>query len=143
MIITTHSPEETRALGRRLSVELESDMICLFGEMGCGKTEFVKGFLEGLDYQGDVTSPTYALCHRYDARKTVFHYDLYRLSGYDDLYSIGFFDREPGSVSLVEWSENAIEYLPKNAIRIWFEYGQDADERKIRIGETNHDSLSL
>ena len=110
-------------------------MICLFGEMGCGKTEFVKGFLQGLGYDGDVTSPTFALCHRYEARKIVYHYDLYRLSGYDDLYSIGFFDGEIGSISLVEWSENAEEYLPHDALRIYFEYGDGTEDRIIRIEE--------
>lgn len=135
MIYRTRSEDETKALGRTLSQTLTADTICLFGEMGCGKTEFVKGFLQGLGYDGDVTSPTFALCHRYDADKIVYHYDLYRLSGYDDLYSIGFFDRDPGTVSLIEWSENAEEYLPEDAVRIYFEYGDDVNERILRLGE--------
>ena len=135
MIFNSHSKQETKKFGKKLSLEFEGEMICLFGEMGCGKTEFVKGFLEGMGYTGDVTSPTFALCHRYDAVKPVYHYDLYRLSGYDDLFSIGFFDREPNSVSLVEWSENAEEYLPENALRIYFEYGDGIEDRILQIKE--------
>ncbi len=133
MIFYSHSEDETRKFGEKMSHILEGEMICLFGEMGCGKTEFVKGFLKGLGYDGDVTSPTFALCYKYDAEKPVYHYDLYRLSGYDDLYSIGFFDPQPGSVSLVEWSENAEEYLPEDAIRIFFAYGEEINDRIIEI----------
>lgn len=135
MIIHSKSEKETKELGKTLSLSLKKETICLFGEMGCGKTEFVKGFLEGLGYSGDVTSPTFALCHRYEGDKTVYHYDLYRLSGYDDLYSIGFFDREPGTISLIEWSENAIDYLPEDALRIYFEYGPEENTRIIRWEE--------
>lgn len=135
MIYHSHSEEETKELGKRFSQAVTTDTICLFGEMGCGKTEFVKGFLEGLSYTGDVTSPTFALCHRYEADKVVYHYDLYRLLGYDDLYSIGFFDREPHTVSLIEWSENAEEYLPGDALRLYFEYGTEVNDRIIRWEE--------
>lgn len=137
MIFYSHSEDETKEFGRSLSQTFQGEMICLFGEMGCGKTEFVKGFLSGLGYDGDVTSPTFALCHRYDAKKPVYHYDLYRLSGYDDLYSIGFFDGEPGSVSIVEWSENAEEYLPDDALRIYFEYGEGIEDRILQIQEAD------
>ena len=132
MIFFSHSEEDTKALGYRFSQTVTADTLCLFGEMGCGKTEFVKGFLLGLGYTDDVTSPTFALCHTYDAAKTVYHYDLYRLSGYDDLYSVGFFDRPEGTVALIEWSENAEEYLPEDAFRIYFEYGDGVEDRIIR-----------
>ncbi len=135
MTFYSHSEQETKDFGKKLSKTFDGEMICLFGEMGCGKTEFVKGFLEGMGYSGDVTSPTFALCHRYDAKKPVYHYDLYRLSGYDDLYSIGFFDRELNSVSLVEWSENAEEYLPEDALRIYFEYGDGIEDRILQVKE--------
>ncbi|MBO5222501.1 MAG: tRNA (adenosine(37)-N6)-threonylcarbamoyltransferase complex ATPase subunit type 1 TsaE [Clostridia bacterium] len=135
MIFHSHSEEETKQLGRKMAKTVTADTICMFGEMGCGKTEFVKGFLEGLGYNGDVTSPTFALCHTYDAEKTVYHYDLYRLSGYDDLYSIGFFDRPEGTVSLIEWSENAEDYLPEDALRIYFTYGDGPEDRILRWEE--------
>ena len=135
MTYYSHSEEETRELGRRFSKTATYDTICLFGEMGCGKTQFIKGFLEGLSYTGDVTSPTFALCHRYEADKVVYHYDLYRLSGYDDLYSVGFFDREPDAVTLIEWSENAEEFLPEDALRLHFEYGTELNDRVIRWEE--------
>lgn len=136
MTVYSRSAEETKQLGRSLAATVRNDTICLFGEMGCGKTEFVKGFLEGLGYDGDATSPTFALFHTYEAQKTVYHYDLYRLSGYDDLYSIGFFDRRPDTVSLIEWSENAEEYLPEDALRIYFEYGEGPEDRTIRWEES-------
>ena len=133
MTVYSHSADETRAFGKRLAQECAADTVCLYGDLGCGKTELVKGYLEGLGYNGDVTSPTYALCHRYDADKTVLHYDLYRLCGYDDLYSVGFFDREPGTVCLIEWSENAEEYLPDDAVRVYMEYGEGPEDRVIRL----------
>ena len=133
--ITKHfsSVEETEQFAQAFAAILkEGDLLLLTGKIGAGKTTFLKALAKSLGITENVTSPTFALCHTYEARKTVYHYDLYRLSGYDDLYSIGFFDRPHGTVALIEWSENAEEYLPEDALRIYFEYGSGETERILQ-----------
>ncbi len=133
MIYYSHSEAETMALAARLTTQISGGQICLFGEMGTGKTVFVRGFLKAMGYTGEVTSPTFALCHRYSTSKTVLHYDLYRLNGYDDLYSIGFFDEPEDTIQLIEWSENAEDYLAPNHISVYFSYGKQPKERVLRL----------
>ena len=132
----THSEAETRALARSLAPLFKAgQVICLRGNLGAGKTSFVKGALEGLGYDDEVTSPTFALCHRYETKPPVLHYDLYRLKDTDDLYSIDFFDdiNEKNCV-FIEWSELADNMLP-NKISINFEYGDKENERIITVEE--------
>ena len=104
----THSEEETFAAAAQVAAKLNAGDILLYrGEMGAGKTAFTKGMARYLGVRGEVTSPTFALVHEYDGDIPLFHFDLYRISGYDDLYSIGFFDYLPrGGIIAAEWSEN-------------------------------------
>jgi len=107
----TTSPEETEALGRRLGKILSPPaLLLLSGDLGAGKTCFVRGLARGLDVAADepVTSPTYALMHHYQGRHDLYHFDLYRLSGWGDLLEIGFDEYiESGKIIVVEWSERA------------------------------------
>lgn len=111
MTFLTISPEETEALGRRLGEILAPPALLLLrGDLGAGKTCFVRGLARGLDVSGDepVTSPTYALMHHYQGRYDLYHFDLYRLSGWADLLEIGFEEYvEAGKIVVVEWSERA------------------------------------
>lgn len=132
----THSEAETRALARSLTPLFKAgQVICLRGDLGAGKTSFVKGALEGLGYDDEVTSSTFALCHRYETNPPVLHYDLYRLKDTDDLYSIDFFDdiNEKNCV-FIEWSELADNMLT-NKISINFDYGDKENERIITVEE--------
>lgn len=124
-------PEQTEALGRDFVRTLKSGtVVCLNGEMGAGKTVFVRGCLRGLGYDGPVTSPTFALCNVYQCGdKTVSHYDLYRINGEDELFSVGFFD-DPSDLIFVEWSRNC-EGMPDDAVELDFSYGQSPSERII------------
>ena len=132
MRFVTHSEEETRKLGAALAKKLSAGSVfCLHGEMGCGKTAFVKGVAEGLGYTGEVTSPTFALCHRYDTEPVIFHYDLYRLTDADDIFSAGLFDCCDGnSAVLIEWPK-AAEELGEDVSDIYFSYGNSENERII------------
>lgn len=106
---TSHSPEDTSAIAAKIAAELESGDIILYqGGMGVGKTTLTKGIAAALGISDTVTSPTFALVNEYhDGRMPLFHFDLYRIDSYDDLYAIGFFDYlARDGICVIEWSEN-------------------------------------
>ena len=108
------------------------EVIALFGGMGMGKTAFTRGIAAGLGVTGGVSSPTFALVHDYTGRLTVHHFDMYRVSGWDDLYSTGFFDYlDTEDVLVIEWSENIESALPTDAIRVTISRGEKEQERQF------------
>ena len=132
MQITTHSADETQALGQKLASRLASgDVIAYFGDLGAGKTAFTRGLAQGLGITAPVTSPTYTIVNEYlSGRIPLFHFDMYRLSSSDELFDIGWEDYlSRGGVCAVEWSENVEDAL-QDAIRITIE--KDADEPDTR-----------
>lgn len=133
--IKTGSPSETEALGERLAAKLRGgEVIALFGGMGMGKTAFTRGLARGLGIQSGVSSPTFALIHEYRGRLPVYHFDMFRVSGWDDLYSTGFFDYlESGGVLVIEWSENIEAAIPEDAVRITICQGAGENERIFQI----------
>ena len=117
----TSSPEETEELGFKLGKKLcGGEVIAYRGGLGMGKTCFTRGLAAGLGYKGEVTSPTFALINEYlGGRIPLYHFDMYRISGWDDLYSTGFFEYlEHGGVIAAEWSENIENALPENTITV-------------------------
>lgn len=117
----THSPEETEALAERLSDKLNgNEVIAMFGGLGAGKTAFTRGLARGLDIDDGVSSPTFALVNEYSGKYTVYHFDMYRVKSWDDLYSTGFFDYLDNGILVIEWSENIEEFLPEELIKIKF-----------------------
>ena len=132
MQITTHSADETQALGQKLASRLApGDVIAYFGDLGAGKTAFTRGLAQGLGITDPVTSPTYTIVNEYLAgRIPLFHFDMYRLSSSDELFDIGWEDYlSRGGVCAVEWSENVEDAL-QDAIRVTIE--KDADEPDTR-----------
>ena len=131
----TKSVSETEALAARVAQKLTGgEVIAFTGSMGMGKTAFTRGLVLALDGGDVVSSPTFALVNEYDARLTVQHFDMYRVSGWDDLYSTGFFDYlDTDQVLVIEWSENIDGALPENAIRIAISKGEDEFERIFEI----------
>jgi tRNA threonylcarbamoyladenosine biosynthesis protein TsaE len=129
----TESPAETEAFGKKLGELLEpGSVVALFGEMGVGKTALTRGIAAGLGIPEGVSSPTFALVHQYDGRFPVYHFDMYRVETWDDLYSTGFFDYlDTGGVIIIEWSENIENVIPENAIRIHLKRGKNENERII------------
>ncbi len=124
VIFETHSPAETRAVAARLAEKLNSgDVIAFKGSMGMGKTCFTSGLAEALGFSGDVISPTFALVNEYrGGRLDIWHFDMYRVENWEDLYSTGFFDYlEMGGLTVVEWSENIASALPDGTITVSFE----------------------
>ena len=139
---SSSSPEDTEQIGAMLADEMLSNkalprFVALYGDLGVGKTAFVRGFTSKIAPDARVKSPTFALVNEYRGRDcSVFHFDMYRISDEDELYSIGFYDYlDRKGVCLVEWSEN-IEYaLPELYIEAriskCLECGENA--RKIEL----------
>ena len=142
---TTHSPEETEKLGEAIAQRLSGgEVLALFGGMGMGKTALTRGLARGLGVEAGVSSPTFALVHEYHGRLPIYHFDMFRVDGWDDLYSTGFFDYlECGGVLVIEWSENIENALPENAVRIAISRGAAEDERVFQIDGLNMEGMIL
>ena len=130
-VITSGSPDETRALGRRLGGLIwPGGYICLYGELGAGKTTFAQGLAEGLGVGGEyVTSPSFALVNEYEGRIRLYHIDLYRLSGPAELDGFGFFEYPGDGVAAVEWPERAGGGLPDERLDVKMEYSGEGARR--------------
>jgi tRNA threonylcarbamoyladenosine biosynthesis protein TsaE len=119
------SAGETEKIGAELATAMIEDttlppFIALYGDLGVGKTAFVRGFASVIAPKSAVRSPTFALVNEYRAKpRALFHFDMYRISSEDDLLSIGFYDYldRPG-ICLVEWSEHIPYALPDDYLRV-------------------------
>lgn len=132
----TFSPEETEALGRKLMLCLEyPEFIALYGDLGVGKTAFVKGLISAVLPDAVVTSPTYNIVNKYTfGSKNIFHFDMYRITDDDDLYSVGFYDYLDDGIVICEWSENIPDSIPKSHIKVTIEkLDNESDKRKITM----------
>lgn len=131
----SHSAEETQLLAEKLAAVLKGgEVIAYFGDLGMGKTTFTAGLAKGLGIDAEVSSPTFALVHEYGGQPPLYHFDMYRITTYDDLCSTGFFDYiDSGAILAVEWSENIEAVLPDNTVRIEISRGSTDEERIFRI----------
>jgi tRNA threonylcarbamoyladenosine biosynthesis protein TsaE len=134
---TTHSAEETIALGRTLAEVLSPPkLVLLRGDLGAGKTTLVKGIAEGFQAASseDVTSPTFTLVHEYRGPNAVlFHIDLYRIDTLRDLETLGLDDLiSENSVLLVEWGEKFTRFEREQDVEIALERVSE-NERKVRM----------
>ena len=131
--IISHSVKETEEIGKRIASVLKgSEVIALFGDLGAGKTAFTRGLCEALGIF-EVSSPTFAIINEYEGRFPVYHFDMYRITTPDDLYSTGFYDYLDNGVLVIEWSENIESLLDESAIRITITKTDDENERIFRI----------
>lgn len=141
----TESPEQTEKIGRALASLLASDgelptFVAMYGDLGVGKTAFVRGFCSELCKGATVKSPTFALVNEYrctaeDAPvKKVCHFDMYRITDEDDLYSIGFYDYlNDNAYCIAEWCELIPYALPEEYICVKIEKTGFEDQRKITV----------
>lgn len=135
MIYTTHSADETIALGEKIGRKLsKGDVIAFKGDLGAGKTTITRGISIGLGLGDNVTSPTFSLVNEYRGKdKSLIHFDMYRISNSDDIELTGFWDYiEEGCILAVEWSENISDAIPDNSIIISFKRIDD-NTREIEI----------
>ncbi len=131
----TKSYLETVALAERIAKNLpEGTVIGYLGDLGAGKTAFTTGLVKGLGIEADVSSPTFAICNEYKGNdKILYHFDMYRIDGWDDLYSTGFFDYlETEAYIAAEWSENIFGALPDDAVIVDISKISD-NEREFKI----------
>ena len=142
MFKITNSPLETETIGAALARALEADgvrraFIAMRGEMGVGKTAFTRGFASHFGVAG-VKSPTYTIVNEYRGRVRIFHFDMYRITDSDDLYSIGYDDYvESEGYCIAEWSENIEGDIPSDAIFVTISRTDDAEGRRIEISYEN------
>lgn len=131
----TNSEKETTELGKKLAGKLTGGtVVAFFGGLGMGKTAFTRGMAQVLCVKEDVSSPTFAIVNDYGGNPPLYHFDMYRVESWDDLYSSGFFDYyENGGILAVEWSENIENALPENTVRVTFERGESDNQRVITI----------
>ncbi len=140
---TTHSPDETIALGRFIGSKLKGgDIIAYRGGLGAGKTTITHGIAQGMGLKDDVSSPTFALVNEYRGKINLYHFDMYRINGGLDLETTGFYDyMDSDSVLAIEWSENIAGELPDNIITITIKRIDD-DTREIEImGDERFDDI--
>jgi tRNA threonylcarbamoyladenosine biosynthesis protein TsaE len=118
--LTAGSPQATAELGERLaSVARPGDVVCLWGELGAGKTVLAKGFGRGLGVAGTISSPTFILMAEYEGRLPLFHVDLYRLADASEALLGGLLDeRQADGVTLVEWPDRLGAALPSDRLDI-------------------------
>lgn len=134
------SPQDTENIGKALGEKINDGVVIAFkGGLGMGKTCFTRGLALGLGSSDTVTSPTFALINEYlSGRLPLYHFDMYRISGWEDLYSTGFFDYiAEGGVLACEWSENIENALPENTIFVEFERIDDTTREIVikKFGE--------
>ena len=129
----TGSPQETEALAARLAAHLHTgDVVAVSGDLGAGKTTFVRGAARALGVTGPVSSPTFTIGHRYEAPIPVAHLDLYRIAGLDPEE---WGDLEPyfdGSIAFVEWPEHGGDWLPPARVTVTLSH-VDESHRTVRI----------
>lgn len=117
----THSPAQTRDLGRRLAEQLRpGDVLLLYGNLGAGKSEFTRGVAEGLGVAGPVTSPSFTILNVYDdGRIPLYHFDWYRLESAEELYEMGMDEYLGGDgVAVVEWPTQCPEAIPETHLAV-------------------------
>jgi len=136
--ITTRDAHATETLGATLGAYLRpGDLVVLTGDLGAGKTTFVKGVAAALGVAEPVTSPTFAIVHEYDGRVPVAHVDVYRLQRIQELHDLGFDEMLEDRVVLVEWGDAIARVLPRDRVEVTIALpdpeGEVVDERRIEI----------
>ena len=133
------SLEDTQNFSESISKKISAgDIIFLYGEIGVGKTTFVRFLINYLESKNriknsEVLSPTFNIVYDYDVGDTkILHYDLYRLKNYKDISQLGMFETSKNHIKIVEWPE-LIESKPKDRVDIQFQYSKLVNSRKVKI----------
>ncbi len=136
MTIISRSESETEAAGERLAQTLpDGAVVALYGDLGAGKTAFVRGMALGLGVEGRVSSPTFTIVNEYLGARERYHFDMYRLASAEELFDIGWEDYlSRGGICAVEWSENVSDAFEGDEITVRIEKTRD-ELRTLTIGE--------
>ena len=135
-VFISNNEQETEQIGARFAAELPGGtVIAMYGDLGAGKTAFVRGMARGMGLDCRVSSPTFTIVNEYLGKRELIHFDMYRLSSADELFDIGWEDYlARGAVCVVEWSENVEDAFFGDEITVSIEKLGDT-ERRITIGE--------
>ena len=135
MEFLSHSVAETENFAYELAKKINAPhVICLTGDLGAGKTAFTRGFARFFGVEKGVSSPTFTIMQQYQGTEVLNHYDLYRLSDYDELCDIGFEEQIEQGISIIEWPDSFMEYLPEEKTVITISRTESGlDERLIKV----------
>ena len=136
VMFISHSAEETYAAGAESAARAQpGDVVALVGDLGAGKTQFVKGFVGGMGTGAEVTSPTFTLIHEYTGgRCPVYHFDFYRLDSAEAVIRLGFDDYIAGDgVCIIEWADRFRELLPKNSVWISIQVKSETERVIVKL----------
>ena len=134
----TADADATRAIGRAIAMLVRpGDVMLLAGELGTGKTVLTQGLAEGLEVRELVTSPTFTLVRRYEARVPLYHLDVYRLDRVGELADLGIDELlDAGGVVVVEWGDVVAAEMPADRLEVRFAFGDGDDDRTIEMTAT-------
>lgn len=129
----SNSEKDTENIAAELAKQLQKgDFIAFFGDLGSGKTAFVRGLCSVFCKNARVSSPTYAIVNEYRGDIDIFHFDMYRITDDDSLYSTGFYDYlDRDGICAVEWSENIVFALPEDRYDVTFEKTGETGRRIV------------
>lgn len=135
LTVTSRSPQETLSLGAALAPALvPGDVISLSGELGAGKTVFVKGLAGGLGVTSPVTSPSFVLVNEYAGRLRIVHLDVFRLSSIQEVLDLGFEELlDPAGILVIEWGAAVAPLLPGDLLDIELQRSSDLDAEQERV----------
>lgn len=114
----------------------KGDTVCMYGDLGAGKTAFVQGMAKGLGITDHITSPTFTIVNEYEGDMPLYHFDVYRIADSDEMYEIGYEEYVYGDgISVIEWAELIEDILPDDrySVTVLKDLTQDEDYRKIII----------
>ncbi|MGN0148807.1 MAG: tRNA (adenosine(37)-N6)-threonylcarbamoyltransferase complex ATPase subunit type 1 TsaE [Clostridia bacterium] len=133
----SNNVNETKEIAAEFAKKLSGgDVICMYGDLGAGKTAFVQGLAVGLEIEEPITSPTFTIVNEYSGKLPLYHFDVYRIADSEEMYEIGYDEYVYGEgVSIIEWSELIEDILPENhySVTILKDSAMHDDYRKIII----------
>lgn len=135
----SNSPAETKSVAADIVKELNAgSVICMYGDLGAGKTAFVQGMAQALGIDDHITSPTFTIVNEYYGKMPLYHFDVYRIGCSDEMFEIGFDEYINGDgISVIEWAELIEDILPDEYIKVTIlkDIEKGEDYRKIVIEE--------
>lgn len=133
-VLNSKCLNDTEEIAKKIADKLTGvEVIALYGGLGMGKTAFTRGLSLALGCDDNISSPTFALVNEYSGKFPVYHFDMYRVQSWDDLYSTGFFDYIGNGILVIEWSENIDGALPEDVIKIEIQKGEEENHRIFNI----------
>lgn len=135
LIYYSNSLSDTQNFAEEFATKLKpGDVLCMYGDLGAGKTAFVQGLAKGLLVTDYVNSPTFTIVNEYEGKIPLYHFDVYRISDSFEMYDIGFDEYIDGDgICVIEWAELIEDILPDSYYKITITKEDDADKRKITV----------